>query len=238
MQSAGEEASGACMEPGLMSCSYCIFGPTTFCGDKPCLCSGKSLDTLSWFPPLQLHSNFPPTACILSRCSGAHADVGISAQAEPSLPSPTAFKGKEGPGKAPLAMYWCSTVCEVRDAPLTCGSSMRRKETCRLLPQRGTLASKQKALQNHLCLQYVFELRRAAVARKVPLSLPHCWKGVEWNSFHNWELCFCTIRLCVLQVPPFLSACALTETLYPTSAASRGSPAPCSTGHTAVCPAG
>lgn len=60
---------------------------------------------------------------------------------------------------------------------------------------------------------------------------------LEGISFHKWELCCCTIRLRVLQGPPFLPACALLKTFYLISAASRASPAPCSTGHIGACPA-
>lgn len=114
----------------------------------------------------------------------------------------------------------------------------RCKEAPRVLPQRQAVGSEQ-ALQNHLCLgwrqgiRYVFG-EGGSCCWQSPLLPPALPEGI---SFHNWEVRCCAARLCLLRVPPFLPTCALLKTLNPTSAASRTSPASCSTGHVAACPA-
>lgn len=60
VQSAGGEGSRACMGPGLMSCSYCLFGPAVCCGGELCSQSGKGLGTSGWFPALATASHQLP----------------------------------------------------------------------------------------------------------------------------------------------------------------------------------
>ena len=79
-QSAGREGSGACMGPGLMSCSYCLLGRAACCGEKPCSWSGKGLDTSGWFPPPQPSQQLPTNSLRLGSLDALELVLMLASQ--------------------------------------------------------------------------------------------------------------------------------------------------------------